>query len=157
MPLILITAVAKNNVIGKNNDLPWRIPEDWKFFKSMTTGKTILMGRKTFESLGKPLPNRKHLVITRQPDYQVPDGVEVYATIDSALAVHPNEDVMVIGGGEIYKQTIDRADTLYITHIDREVEGDTYFPDIDKSKWHETWREPHDGFIFVKYERTIPV
>ena len=151
----LIAAVAKNNVIGKNNDLPWRIPEDFQYFRKMTSGKTILMGRKTFESLGKPLPNRKHLVITRQPNYSVPEGVEVYQTIDKALVAHPNEDIMVIGGGEIYHQTIEQADTLYITHVDREAEGDTVFPEIDTAKWRETWREEHEGFAFVKYEKNF--
>ena len=147
----LIAAVSKNDVIGKNNSLPWHIPEDFAYFKKMTLGKTILMGRRTFESLGKPLPNRKHLVITRQPEYKVPDGVEVYHTIDDALAAHPGEDIMVIGGGDIYRQTIDRADTLYITHIDELYPGDTTFPEIDPTKWKETWREEHQGFVFVQY------
>lgn len=149
----LIAAVAKNGVIGKDNDLPWRIPEDWKYFKKMTTGKTILMGRKTFESLGQPLPNRKHLVITRQSDYHVPEGVEVYTSIEDALIAHPLEDIMVIGGGEIYKQTIEQADILYITHVNRDVSGDTFFPTIDRNVWQETAQENHEGFSFVTYKR----
>ena len=153
MYLALIAAVAKNGTIGKNNSLPWHIPEDFAYFKKMTIGKTILMGRRTFESLGKPLPNRKQLVITRQPDYKVPDGVEVYHTINDALTAHANEDIMVIGGGDIYRQTINRADTLYITLIDAVYEGDTVFPTIDTTKWKETWRENHPEFSFVKYSK----
>jgi dihydrofolate reductase len=153
MSLTLIAAVARNNVIGNKQDIPWRIAEDWAYFKRMTSGHTILMGRKTFESLGKPLPNRKHLVITRDTAYTVPEGVEVYSSIDAALAAHADEDIFVIGGGEIYRQTIDRADTLYITHIDREVEGDTVFPTIDTAVWHEVSREDHEGFAFVVYKR----
>ncbi len=153
MSLTLIAAVANNNVIGKNQDLPWRIPEDWAYFKKVTSGHTILMGRKTFESLGKPLPNRKHLVITRQTDYHVPEGVEVYPSIEKALAAHPNKDIFIIGGGEIYQQTINRADTLYITHIHQTVDGDTVFPEINVNHWQETWREDHDGFSFVTYKK----
>jgi dihydrofolate reductase len=154
MSLTLIAAVARNNVIGNKQDIPWRIAEDWAYFKRMTSGHTILMGRKTFESLGKPLPDRKHLVITRQPGYAVPPGVEVYPTIEAALAAHPEEDIFVIGGGEIYRQTIDLADTLYITHIDRVVEGDTFFPEIDTTKWQEASRENHEGFAFVVYKKS---
>lgn len=153
--IALIAAVAKNNVIGKNNSLPWHIPEDFAFFKKMTIGKTILMGRRTFESLGKPLPNRKHLVITRQSDYQVPEGVEVYHTIDAALAAHQDEDIMVIGGGDIYRQVMDQADTLYITHIDAVYEGDTTFPQIDLRTWERVWEEMHEGFSFAKYTRHL--
>lgn len=149
----LVAAVAANGVIGAHNDLPWRIPEDWIYFKKLTTGKTILMGRKTFESLGKPLPQRKHLVITRQKEYSVPEEVDVYASVDDALKAHPKEDVYIIGGGEIFKETIGIADTLYITHIEKAYEGDTYFPAIDPHVWKEVSRDPRDGFAFVKYTK----
>lgn len=153
--IALVAAVAKNNVIGAKNDLPWYIPEDLKKFKELTTGKTVLMGRKTFESilkrLQKPLPNRKNVVVTRDASYKVPEGVCLHQSIDAALIHHEIEEVMVAGGGEIFKQTIDRADKLYITEVDKEILGDTYFPDIDPQKWQETSREKKDGYSFVEY------
>ncbi len=152
--IAFIAAVARNGVIGKNQDLPWRIPEDWAYFKKMTMGKTMLMGRKTFESLGKPLPGRKHLVITRQTDYPAPPGVEVYQTIADALAAHPHEDIFVIGGGEIFREMLPLADTLYITHIDQDYDGDTFFPPIDPKIWKEISRDPKDGYSFVVYKHT---
>ena len=157
MPLAIIAAVAKNNVIGKRNALPWYIPEDLKRFKLLTTGKTVLMGRKTSDSiiqnLGKPLPNRKNVVITSQSDYRVPDGVVVYNNLKKALEELKNEEVMVSGGGEIYKQTIDFAEKLYITHVDKEVDGDVFFPEIDSNKWKKISEEKHEGFSFTEYER----
>ena len=153
----LIAAVAKNNVIGAKNDLPWYLPEDLKHFKELTTGKTVLMGRKTFESimkrLGKPLPNRINVVITRDTTYRVPDGVCLHHTIDKALAHHSNEDIMVIGGGEIFRQTINRAERLYITQVDQIIEGDVYFPLIDPNAWEEIERKNHAGFSFVNYAK----
>ncbi len=153
----LIAAISKNGVIGKENALPWYLPEDLKHFKILTTGKTVLMGRKTFESiikqLGKPLPNRINVVITRDVKYTVPDGAEIYHSVDDALRLHYNEDVMVIGGGEIFRQTIDRATTLYITEVDQTIEGDVYFPRIDPAIWKETDRENHEGYSFVTYIR----
>jgi len=153
--IALVAAVSKNGVIGAKNDLPWYLPEDLKHFKMLTTGKTVLMGRKTFESimnrLGKPLPNRKNVVVTRDQNYVVPDGVLVFNTVEDALNALKNEEVMVAGGGEIFKQTVARADTLYITEVDREVEGDVYFPKINPARWKEIEREPHEGFSFVTY------
>lgn len=149
----LVAAVAKNGVIGKSNDLPWYLPEDLRHFKKLTTGKTILMGRKTFESLGRTLPNRKHLVITRQPNYHAPEGVEVYHAVSAALAAHPSEDIFVIGGGEIFRETIGLADALYITEIEKEHDGDAYFPPINPTLWKEITRERHAGFAFVKYKK----
>lgn len=155
--LTLIAAVATNGVIGKNNELPWHLPEDLKHFKSLTTGHTVLMGRKTFESivarLGKPLPDRKNIVITRQTDYQVPEGVFVYQDIETALKNHAGEKIFVIGGAEMYRQTIDLADTLEITHVNQAVDGDTTFPFIDPKIWHSIAEEKHDGFSFTTYER----
>jgi dihydrofolate reductase len=149
--------VAKNNIIGKNNDLPWHLPEDLKHFKALTTGNTVLMGRKTFESimtrLGKPLPNRKNIVITHQTDYATPKDVFVCANLDEALKQHAEENIFVIGGAEMYRQTIDRADRLEITHLDREVDGDTTFPFIDPTIWKKTAEDKHDGFSFVTYLR----
>ncbi|MFH1291961.1 MAG: dihydrofolate reductase [bacterium] len=155
--IALISAVADNNCIGKNNQLPWHIPEDLKHFKELTSKKTVLMGRKTFESilgyLGKPLPKRKNIVITRSTDYQVPNGAEVYNNIQQAFADHENEDIFVIGGAGIYAQTIDLADTLYITHVRGLVEGDAFFPKIDTTIWKEVEREDHNGYSFVTYKK----
>ncbi|KKU73050.1 MAG: Dihydrofolate reductase [Parcubacteria group bacterium GW2011_GWA2_47_26] len=164
--LSLIAAISKNGVIGKENALPWYLPEDLKRFKQITTGKTVLMGRKTFESilkrLGKPLPNRKNVVVTRDSDYSVAKpqttgglatSVTMYHSIDDALKAHKGEDIIVIGGGEIYAQTIDRADKLYTTEVRQEIEGDTFFPRIDPAIWKESAREDHEGFSFVEYVR----
>lgn len=156
MSISLIAAVAKNGVIGSRNAIPWHIPEDMKRFRALTVGHLVLMGRKTWESLPekfRPLPKRINIVITRQRDYPLPAEVERFATIDDAVAAHPNEQIFVIGGGEMYRQTIDRADTMYITEVDEEYEGDTTFPDIDPRIWKENWREEYPGFSFIKYER----
>ncbi len=154
--LSLIAAISKNNCIGKDNQVPWHIPEDLKHFKEVTTGKAVLMGRKTWESIPekfRPLPKRKNIVITRQKDYPVPAGVELYQEIEAALTAHPNEEIMVIGGAEIYRQTIARADRLYITEVNQVADGDAFFPEIDTSVWKEVGRENHTGFSFVIYER----
>ena len=156
MSISLIAAISKNYVIGKNNDLPWHIPEDLKHFRDVTRGKTVLMGRKTWESIPekfRPLPKRVNIVVTRNKEYQVPESVVLFNNIEEALASRSNEEVMVIGGGGIYAQTIKKADMLYITHVDMEVEGDVLFPQIDLSVWKETEREDHDGFSFVTYKR----
>ncbi len=153
----LIAAVAKNGVIGAKNDLPWYLPEDLKHFKMLTTGKTVLMGRKTFESimarLGKPLPNRKNVVVTRDAQYVAPAEVCLHHTVEEALAHHQNEEIMVAGGGEIFKQTMMAADKLYITEVHKEVDGDVYFPAIDPNLWKETERESHAGYSFVTYAK----
>ena len=154
--LSLIAAMAKNNCIGKGNQLPWHIPEDLKHFKELTSGKIVLMGRKTWESIPekfRPLPKRANIVITRQKDFPVPAGVEVYQEITTALTAHPNEEIMVIGGAEIYRQTINNADRLYITEVEQTIDGDAYFPTIDPALWRETERENHEGFSFVTYTK----
>ena len=132
-----IAAIAKNQVIGVDGDLPWRLPEDLKFFKNKTSGHMILMGRKTFESFPKPLPKRLHLVITRQKDYQVPDGVHVFQDIPSAMAFAKTQvnqwgdELFVIGGGEIYKQTLEHADRLYLTTLEKDYDGDATYPEFE--------------------------
>lgn len=155
----IIAAVAKNNVIGKNNTLPWYIPEDLKRFKKLTTNKVVLMGRKTFESviakLGVPLPNRKNVVITTNLNYAAPDGVLVFNDIKKALEKFNNEDVFIIGGGEIYRQTIHLADTLYITHIDKKIDGDVFFPKINHNVWRKISDEKHRGFSFAIYKKIV--
>ncbi|MGN7469846.1 dihydrofolate reductase [Brevibacillus sp. SAFN-007a] len=124
----LIVAYAKNQVIGKDGDMPWSLPADLKNVKEITTGKTIVMGRKTFESIGRPLPNRRNVVLTRSRDFH-PEGVEVVHTKEEVLALG---DVIIFGGAEIYRQFLDVVDRLYITEIDLETEGDTFFPAWDR-------------------------
>ncbi|WP_304196585.1 dihydrofolate reductase [Flavobacterium alvei] len=136
--IILIAAVAENNALGKNNDLLWHLPKDFKRFKEITSGHHIIMGRKTFESFPKPLPNRTHVIITRQKDY-VHEGCIVVQDLESAIAVCPkNEDIFVIGGGEIYSQSIHLADQLDITRVHHSFEADVYFPEINSKIWELT-------------------
>ncbi|MFT6103353.1 MAG: dihydrofolate reductase [Granulosicoccus sp.] len=145
--LSIIVAMASNRAIGKNNQLLWRLPEDLQYFKRTTMGKPIVMGRKTFESIGRPLPGRLNVVITRQQDWQH-DGVKVVHTIEDALhlaeaqsLIDGMDEVMVIGGAEIYKTALPQADKLYVTRVDAEIEGDAFFPEIDESIWSEVSRE----------------
>ncbi len=156
MSLSLIAAVSKNNCIGKNGKLPWHLPEDLLHFKKLTTGKIVLMGRKTWESLPeqfRPLPNRKNIVVTRQTDFKVPAGVEFFSEIKEVLEKYGNSEIMVIGGAEIYLQTIDLADNLYITQVHQTVDGDAFFPNIDPAVWKEIERVDEFGLSFVTYKR----
>ncbi len=134
----MIVAHANNRIIGKDNDMPWHLPADLAYFKRTTLGKPVVMGRKTFESIGRPLPGRKNIVITRNPDYKA-EGVDVVPSIEQALAlVKDVEEIMVIGGGAIYAHCLPAADKLYITHINAEIEGDTQFPSYDLEKdWQQ--------------------
>lgn len=157
--LTLIAAVAKNGCIGINGKLPWHLPEDFEHFKRCTIGKVVLMGRKTWESLPqrfRPLPNRTNVVVTcgksPQGSYSY-SGTEVFTSLDSALTAHASDDVYVIGGAQLYAQTIDRADRLIITNVDRVVDGDAFFPEIRADQWTAAAREDRDGFSFVTYER----
>lgn len=156
----VIAALAKNRVIGVENRLPWRLPEDLAHFKALTLDHPILMGRKTFESLGRPLPRRTNVVITRNPGYQ-PDGCLVAASIPAAIALCRDADeIFFIGGADLYAQAIALADRLYLTEVDVEAEGDAWFPDYDERAFREVSREAHRGekgdalaFDFVIYER----
>lgn len=131
----IIVAAAENNVIGKNNDLLWHLPEDLRFFKHSTTGHTVIMGRKTYESVGKPLPNRRNIIITRQPDY-LAAGAEIVNSLHEALAISPDrEEVFIIGGAEIYRQALPITDKLYLTRVHAVFEGDAFFPEIDGEAW----------------------
>ena len=165
MILSIIAAVSENNVIGKDNDLIWHMPAELKFFKETTLGHHIILGRKTFESFGKPLKNRTHIIITRNKDYSYPDSsVRVVHSLIDALNIAKNEvkdEAFILGGADIYKQSIDLVDQLYITEIKSSFEGDAYFPEIDKSKWKEVSREEHQPddrnkypYAFVKYKKT---
>lgn len=158
MSITLIAAIAKNNCIGKNGSLPWRIPEDMAHFKDLTMGYPVIMGRKTWESIPekfRPLPGRHNIVVTRQEAYPLPENVERASSLEEALLMHATEDLFVIGGAEIYRASMDRADRLEITHVHQDVDGDTFFPEIPEATWHEAAREDHDGFSFVTYERAI--
>lgn len=156
----LIAALAKNRVIGIENRLPWRLPEDLAHFKALTLGRPVLMGRKTFESLGRPLPGRTNVVITRNAHYAAA-GCLVAASIPAALALCADaEEVFLIGGAELYAQTIPLADRLYLTEVELNAEGDAWFPDYDQSLFREVSRESHTGekgdalrFDFVVYEK----
>ena len=128
MIISLIVAIGKNNVIGDKNTIPWKLPADIRYFKEKTMGKPVVMGRKTFESIGKPLPGRENIIITRDPDYKA-EGCTVVHSVDEAVkAAEGSEELMVIGGAQIYKEFFPIANKLYITNIDKEFEGDTYFP-----------------------------
>jgi dihydrofolate reductase len=141
--ITLIAAVAENNALGKDNQLLWHLPDDFKRFKSITTGHHIIMGRKTFESFPNPLPNRTHIIISRQENYQ-PEGCIVVDSLPKAIAACPvGEEVFIIGGGEIYKQAIAVADKLDITKVHHLFEADTFFPEIMESEWKLTSSEFH--------------
>ena len=133
--IILIAAIAENYALGKDNDLLWHLPLDFKRFKEITSGHFIVMGRKTFESFPKPLPNRTHIIITRQKDFKY-DGCIVAQDLEKAIAVCPkNEDIYIIGGGEIYAQSMHLADQLDITRVHHSFDADVYFPEIDPDVW----------------------
>lgn len=148
MTLSIIAAMAQDRVIGRDNQLPWRLPADLKRFKQLTMGHTLLMGRKTYESIGRPLPGRTTVVVSRQAGY-APAGVTVAGSVDEALAVATGE-VFIAGGAEIYRQTLARADRLYLTLIDASFPGDTWFPEWNPADWHEVAREAHtDPFPYA--------
>lgn len=164
----LIAAIGRNNELGKSNTLLWHLPADLKHFKEITTLHPVVMGRKTFESLGRPLPNRRNIVITRDVNYKkdLPasaGGVEIVHSLSAALDLFPNQDeeIFIIGGGELYKQTMPIADKLYITHVDASApDADTFFPEIIPIVWNEIAHEEHKkdeknlfDYIFSVYER----
>lgn len=155
MSIALVAAISKDHCIGKGGEIPWHISEDMKRVKKLTTGKIVIMGRKTWESLPekfRPLPNRTNVVITRQKDYIVPPDVKVYNSIDSALEAHDQDEVIGFGGQKIYESLIEKADTLYITLVDQTVEGcDAWFPKINLDIWIEDAREDHEGYSFLTY------
>ena len=156
--LALIAAVARNGVIGGGNTLPWRLPADLKRFRALTTGHAVIMGRKTWESIGRALPGRQNIVVTRQAGYAA-EGAVVHSSLDEALrAVTLPAPVFCIGGGELYALALPHAATLHLTEIDRDFDGDTRFPEFDRTAWRESARETHhapEGFdyAFVTYER----
>ena len=159
MIVTIVVAIAENYAIGKNNQLLWHMPADLKHFKNITTGHTVIMGRKTYDSVGKPLPNRRNIIVTRQ-DIKI-EGCEVVKSIEDALALCANEDeVFIVGGAEIYKLTMSKTDRIYLTIIHHSFDADTLFPEIDYTDWKETARQDHQPdeknkfpYSFITLER----
>ncbi|HWZ14883.1 MAG TPA: dihydrofolate reductase [Mucilaginibacter sp.] len=159
MIVSIIVAISENHAIGKNNQLLWHLPGDLKHFKDTTTGHTIIMGRKTFDSVGKPLPNRRNIVITRQPI--TIEGCEVVNSVEAALALCKDEDEVFIGGGaEIYKLAMHLTDRIYLTIVHQHFDADTFFPEIDMTEWKEVSHEDHERdsknaipYSFITLER----
>ncbi len=137
----LIVAMAKNRTIGINNTLPWRCPEDLKHFKALTMGHHMIMGRKTFDSIGKALPGRTTVIVTRNKNLSIEGCVIAHSLQEAINVCSGDEEIFVVGGAELYSQSLDLVDTLYITEIQQAVEGDAYFPEFDHSKWQETSRD----------------
>lgn len=153
-PVALVVAMARNRGIGLNGALPWHLPEDLKRFKALTLGHALVMGRKTHQSIGRPLPGRRNIVVTRSG--ATFPGCETAASLDEALALARQTDAlpMVIGGAELYAQALPHATHLYLTQVDRDVEADTFFPALDAREWHETRREAvAPGVTFVEWVR----
>ena len=155
----IISALASNRTIGINNTLPWRLPEDLKYFKALTLGHHILMGRKTYESIGKPLPGRTTVIITRG-NFPAPEGVKIAHSLQEAVDVSgADEEVFFVGGAELYAQALALADRLYLTEIQADVEGDAWFPDYDRAQWREVSRDRRADeasgleYHFVVYDR----
>ncbi|MFL9843053.1 dihydrofolate reductase [Flavobacterium rhizosphaerae] len=162
MTITLIAAAAENNALGKDNQMVWRLPDDFKRFKALTTGHHIVMGRKTLESMDGPLPNRTNIIITRQKEYTYEGCIIVYSLEEALAACPQNEEVFIIGGGEIYKQSIDNADKIELTRVHTTVKADAFFPEIDEKKWKLTEKvfhpkdEKHQyDFVFETWVRKI--
>jgi dihydrofolate reductase len=158
----LLYAMDRNRVIGYNNDLPWKLPKDLKFFKELTTNHSVIMGRKTFESMGRPLPNRENIVLTRDKSFNPPNCQVIYSveTILDWNKNQPDKEWFVIGGGNIFNQILPHADRMYMTYIDEAFDGDTYFPEFDEKEWTLSKKDkgikdeknPYD-YYFIQYDR----
>lgn len=162
-PLSILVAVAQNGVIGVNNSLPWRCPEDLKRFKALTMGHHMIMGRKTFESIGKPLPGRTTVVVTRNRELQIAGCTVVHSLDEAIAACGTDEEIFIVGGAELYAQALPRVETLYVTEIGLDVAGDAHFPRLDTTEWRELARETHHqdapqplDYAFVTYRRVQP-
>lgn len=164
MILSAIVAMDKHNAIGKNNQLPWHLPEDLKFFKRTTLEKPVLMGRKTYDSLGKPLKNRLNIVLSTHADLQLPEDVLVFHSLQAALEKLESlniDEAFIIGGGKVFEETMNDIDKLYITHVNTVVaDAEVFFPHVDHSQWKLTWEEKHEAdekhafdYTFCLYER----
>ncbi|MBO9672348.1 MAG: dihydrofolate reductase [Sphingobacteriaceae bacterium] len=156
--LAIAVAIGENYAIGKNNQLLWHMPADLKFFKQTTSGHTVIMGRKTFDSVGRPLPNRRNIVITRDTQLKI-EGVEVVNSLNKALEVTKTEEkpVFIVGGAEIYKQALPQTQTLYLTTIHHHFDADTFFPEINRNEWKVISSETHKADEKNKYDYTFEV
>ena len=152
MRVTLLAAVARNGVIGRGGGLPWHLPADLAHFKRTTMGHTIVMGRRTYDSIGSPLPGRVTVVVTRRPAWRV-DGFSSAASLEQALALATGDEVFVVGGGQLYREAMPLADRILLSEVPDSPDGDTWFPDVDPAVWHETGRTPAKGFDIVTYER----
>lgn len=162
--IVIVVACAQNQTIGREGGLPWHLPEDLKYFKRVTMGKPIIMGRKTFESIGRPLPGRTNIIITRDQNFAA-EGISVVHSIDEAIDLAKDEnpdEVMIIGGAQIYAQALARTDLLHLTQVHQDVEGDAHFPELDYKEWREVSRENHPSansetpdYSFVVLKRII--
>lgn len=154
MSVVIVAAIGRNGVIGVDGGLPWRIPEDLARFKEMTMGHALVMGRATFESIGRPLPGRSNIVLTRRPDWSH-EGVDTARSLEEALDIarERGQDVYIAGGADVYEQALPIADSMELTEVDAAPDGDTFFPDVDWSLWFATARQEHQGFRFVSYRR----
>lgn len=150
--IVLVVARADNGVIGSQGAMPWHIPGDLKRFKRITLGKPVVMGRKTFESIGKPLPGRHNIVLTRQQGWRA-EGVTVVANLAEAIAAAGASEIMIIGGAEIYREALPSATRIELTEIHASPDGDTHFSELDPARWRETFRESGPGYDFVTLER----
>jgi dihydrofolate reductase len=158
MTVTILAAIARNGVIGVDGGLPWHLPDELALFKELTLGHVLVMGRRTYESVGRPLPGRTTIVVTRRPDWEPGvDGVLRAASVEEALEVacEIDDEVFVVGGAEVYAAALSTADRLALTFVDSEPEGDTTFPDVDWSPWRETARREGDGWTNVTYERRV--
>lgn len=161
--LSIIVAVADNGVIGSGNRLPWRLPDDLKRFKALSLGKPIVMGRKTFDSIGRPLPGRLNVVISRQPGLEIP-GCTVVTSIDAALAAaQPAPEIVIVGGADIYRQVLPKVQVIHLTRVHADVAGDVMFPELNPAEWREVAKEYHPtderhahAFTFSTLQRVVP-
>lgn len=156
----IIVAMANNRIIGANNTMPWRCPEDLKYFKSLTMGHHMIMGRKTFDSIGKPLPGRVSVIVTRNRELHIEGCIMAHSLDEAIAACKDDNEVFIVGGAELYSLALPIVNKLYITEIQQDISGDTYFPEFDKAKWRETAREKHHqdapqplDYHFVTYQR----
>jgi dihydrofolate reductase len=160
--LSIIVAMAKNRTIGINNTLPWRCPEDLKHFKSLTMGHHMIMGRKTFDSIGKPLPGRTTVVVSRNPELTIPGCIVTHSLQEAIAACTGDNEIFIVGGAELYAQALSLANTIYLTEIQQDVSGDAHFPHFPPGDWSETARTPHSQerpqplqYHFVTYQRSV--
>jgi len=156
----LVVAVARNGVIGRDNHLPWRLPDDMAYFKRVTMGNPVIMGRRTYESIGKPLPGRTNIVVTHNAAYEAPGCIVVHSLDDAWRAADGADEACVIGGTSLFEETLAMADLIHLTEVEADVEGDTYFPPFDRSRWRETEVSRHSAdarhaypFRIVRLER----